>query len=154
MVHDEVEPHPRGVAVVGAHPERRRVEAVPVGRLPEQRLRLVFRLRVRVQRLRLRLLVDVGRRGPPVDVTRGGEHDVVDAEFPRRPQDVLRPVVVDTARLGRAVVGAVRAGDRREVDHRVTPPGSRLHVAVLGHVTAAEGERVVVAETAPEEIPR
>jgi hypothetical protein len=73
-----------------------------------------------------------------VDVARGREDDVPDAEFVGGPEDVLGPVAVDGERLVAAVVGRVRARDGREMDDRVGPPHRRLDVAVLPDVPPSE----------------
>jgi len=120
---------------------------VPSNRIRRRHPRAVPRRRPstprRVQRILRRFFVDIGARCPPVVVTRGGDDDVVDVELPGRSKHVLGAVTVDGERLIPAVVGGGRAGNRREVDHRVDTANGTLYVTVLADVTAPERQLVV-----------
>jgi len=152
VVDDEVETDARRVAVVGAHAERCPVKAVLPFGLPKASFGVEFRFCIGVQRVGLGGLVDVRAGRPPVEVTRGREDNVLDAEFARGTDDVLGAVVVDVERLLAAFVGAVGARDRGEMDDGVRVPHRVLDVAVLADVAALELKAVGRAQPQSHEV--
>jgi len=142
VVHDEVEADARRVAVVRAHAECGGVEAVLVLSLTDAGFGVVFCFRIRIQRVGVDRLVDVSAGRSPVEVARGREYDVLDAEFAGGAHDVLRALVVDVERFLAALVGAVSTRDGRKVDDGVRVPHGVFDVAVLADVAPLEVQAV------------
>jgi len=87
-----------------------------------------------LNRVGVNLFIDVRAGRAAVDVARGGEHEVVDAQFPRPDEDVLGAIVVDREGLLAAVGGTRGARDGREVKDAVDTAHRALDVAILANV--------------------